>query len=54
MKLSEETTRALTDFLNCQDCTIENAPEDIKQYIDLIPEEFDPKLPYLWDYSVSY
>ena len=53
MKLAEETTRAITDFLNCPDCTIENAPEGIKQYINHIPEEFDPKLPYLWVYSVS-
>jgi hypothetical protein len=54
LRESEETTQALTEFLGCAECSIDNMPETIKKYANQIPILFDSKMPYLWIYSVNY
>ena len=49
-----DTTKALTDFLLCDECTVQDVPPILEPVINAIPAEFNPATPYFFDYDVSY
>jgi hypothetical protein len=51
---SREVTEALVAFFECTDCKISNAILVISDWMNVVPEEFDPRIPYLRIYNVYY
>ena len=54
MQASKEITNDLTDFLDCSGCSIADIPMNLEKYINKIPDKYEPTLPYIWIYKVSY
>lgn len=49
-----ETTKALAEFFECNNCSIADASPLISRWINFIPTEFNLQIPYLPFYDVSY
>lgn len=51
---AKNATIALTEFFNCEECSVEDVPLLLKPIINNIPAEYNPNIPYLSDYHISY
>jgi len=51
---AKNATKALTEFFICEECLVEDMPLLLKPLINDIPAEYNPNIPYLSDYHISY
>jgi hypothetical protein len=52
---AKDATNALTEFLTCSQCSVEeDVPVILKPIINRMPEEYNTDIPYFYDYHVSY
>lgn len=51
---AKNATKALTEFFLCEECLVEDMPLLLKPIINDIPAEYNPNIPYLPDYHISY
>lgn len=51
---AKNATEALTEFFLCEECLVEDMPLLLKPIINDIPAEYNPNIPYLPDYHISY
>jgi hypothetical protein len=52
---AKDATNALTEFLTCNQCSVEqDVPVILKPIINRIPEEYNTDIPCFYDYHVSY
>ncbi len=51
---SEQITRALVQFLACNECSLQDIPKSLENFINKFPERFDPTIPYLMIIKVGY
>lgn len=51
---AKNATIALTEFFNCEECSVEDMPLLLNPIINNIPAEYNPNIPYLSDYHISY
>jgi hypothetical protein len=51
---AKKTTRALASFLECADCSVESPYYGMIPFMNVIPEQFNPEMPFLRMYSVGY
>jgi len=49
-----EITEALVAFFGCADCKISDVTPVLSEWLNVVPEEFDPRIPYIRFYDVSY
>lgn len=54
MQTSKEITNDITNFLECNICSLQEIPESLEIYVNQIPGAYEPALPYLWVYKVGY
>jgi len=54
METSKETTNDLTSFFICGSCLLKDITKNLQKYINQIPNLYEPTLPYIWEYEVSY
>ncbi|NIM93053.1 MAG: hypothetical protein GTO18_05000 [Anaerolineales bacterium] len=47
-------TESLITFLECEACSIVDSPFVMDGWVNTIPREYDPRMPYLPRYDVSY
>lgn len=51
---AKNATKALTEFFLCEECLVEDMPLLLMPIINDIPAEYNPNIPYLSDYHISY
>ncbi len=54
IKSADETSNDLIEFLDCNQCSLQDLPTNLEKYVNQIPEKFEPTIPYFWVYTVSY
>lgn len=51
---SKEITKALITFFDCPDCNVSEASPVLAKWMNIIPEDYNPRIPYLRIYSVPH